>query len=97
MGRIGNCTMKVPNGKLLKVTVEFVDDVIEKVQIKGDFFIHPEESIDELETTLKGVDYTLTNVSKLVSSFFGQSELTAFGITPMAVTEAIMKCREDTS
>jgi hypothetical protein len=89
--------MKVPNGKLLKVTVEFKDDIIEKVQIKGDFFIHPEESIDELETTLKGIDYTLTNVSKLVSSFFGRSELTAFGITPMAVTEAIMKCREDTS
>lgn len=95
MGRIGNCTMKVPNGKLLKVTVEFEGNVIEKVQIKGDFFIHPEESIDELETTLKGVDYTLSNVSKLVSSFFGQGELTAFGITPMAVTEAIMKCRED--
>jgi len=95
MGNIGNCIMKVPNGKLLKVTVEFEGNVIEKVQIKGDFFIHPEESIDELETTLKGVDYTLTNVSKLVSTFFGQTELTAFGITPMAVTEAIMKCRED--
>jgi hypothetical protein len=95
MASIGNCIMKVPNGKLLKVTVEFEENTIEKVQIKGDFFIHPEESIDELETTLKGVDYTLTNVSRLVSTFFGRTELSAFGITPMAVTEAIMKCKEE--
>ncbi len=50
---------KVPNGKLLKVFVEFEDDnadikTIKDIKITGDFFMHPEEKITILENAMKG-------------------------------------------
>lgn len=89
----GNCTYKVPNGKLLKVSVDHEEDRIIKVQIRGDFFIHPEESIDELELALKDADYKKKAVNDIISKFFLQDGLVAFGITPQALADAIMMCR----
>jgi lipoate-protein ligase A len=94
MAKIGNYTYKVPNGKLLKVTVEFQERRIEKVAIKGDFFIHPEESLDELEIRLRGVEYERKAISDIVGQYFEKEGLIAFGITPKAVVDTIMKCRE---
>ena len=95
MVRSGNCTYKVPNGKLIKVTVEYEKEIINNVQIRGDFFIHPEESIDDLELALKGIDYKKKTITEIVSTFFLKNDLVAFGITPQAVVDAIMMCREE--
>ena len=45
---------KVEGGKLLVIKVDF-GDKIEKVDITGDFFAHPEESIKEIEKRLAGI------------------------------------------
>ena len=42
---------KVSGGKLLVVKVNF-EEKIENVEITGDFFAHPEESITEIEKKL---------------------------------------------
>ncbi len=94
MSKIGNCTYKVPNGKLIKVTVEHDEGRIIKVQIRGDFFIHPEESIDDLELALKGVEFSRKSATEVVSDFFLGDDIVAFGITPQALVDALMKCRE---
>ena len=94
MVKVGKCTLKVPNGKMLKVSVEFEGKRIEKVVIKGDFFIHPEESLDNLEMALKGMEYTRKGVGDAVTRFFAKKGLIAYGITPKAVTDAVMKCKE---
>ena len=49
---------KVPNGKLLKVSLDYdeVDNSIEQIRITGDFFAYPEESIELIEK--KPVSYT---------------------------------------
>lgn len=95
MVKIGHCTHKVPNGKLLKVTVEFSDDTLKKVQIKGDFFIHPEESLDELEIALANKEYSRAAIGDIVGDFFARAGVVAFGITPKAVVDAILECREE--
>jgi lipoate---protein ligase len=46
-------TEKVPGGKLLRIKVDY-DNVINSVKITGDFFLHPEESITEIENALVG-------------------------------------------
>lgn len=92
--KVGKCTYKVPNGKLLKVTVEYEEEGIEKVRIKGDFFIHPEESLDDLETALKGIEYDRKIITDKVGEFFSKEGVIAFGITPKAVVDALMKCKE---
>ena len=94
MAKVGKCSLKVPNGKLLKVTVEFHEGRIENVRVTGDFFIHPEESIEELETALKGKAYSRKSVGDAVEIFFARQGLIAFGITSQALTDAIMRCKE---
>jgi lipoate-protein ligase A len=94
LSKTGNCTYKVPNGKLIKVTVEHDEGRIIKVQIRGDFFIHPEESIDDLELALRGVEFNRKRATEVVSKFFIGDEIVAFGITPQALVDAMMKCRE---
>jgi hypothetical protein len=93
----GNCTYKVPNGKLIKVTVDHEKERIIKVRIRGDFFIHPEESIDDLELALKDVEYRKMAITDVISKFFIRDDLVAFGITPQALVDAIMMCREGVS
>jgi len=51
---VGKAQYKVEGGKLVKVQLETEGDKIKEVRIMGDFFLHPEEMIDELEKALKG-------------------------------------------
>lgn len=47
-------SQKVKEGKIVKVEVEF-DDVIKKIKITGDFFLHPEDVLDDIERSLPGL------------------------------------------
>jgi lipoate-protein ligase A len=62
---------KVPGGKLLCVEAEFSGDRIEKIRITGDFFLHPEETIDSIEKGLVGVkaDRVAAKVSEVLARF----------------------------
>lgn len=51
-------TTKVTGGKLLRVKCEVEDGVLKTVSITGDFFMHPEDGIGELEKCLVGVSVT---------------------------------------
>jgi|SRR5438445_13130023 len=44
----GFAARKVPGGKLVKAQVEY-GYILENVKITGDFFLHPEESISDIE------------------------------------------------
>lgn len=43
---------KVPGGKLVRIKVDCFDGAIRSVRIEGDFFVHPEEGIADLESSL---------------------------------------------
>lgn len=49
----GRAARKVPGGKLVKVLVRY-DKVIEEIKVTGDFFLHPEEAIVDIEKALLG-------------------------------------------
>ncbi len=46
---------KVPNGKMVCVEVEADKGITTKVKVTGDFFLHPEDSIDAVESSLTGI------------------------------------------
>ena len=46
---------KVVGGKLVSIEVSAEDNVVSGVKITGDFFLHPEERISDLESSLVGV------------------------------------------
>lgn len=58
---IGRACQKPQGCKLIKLKVEF-GSKIENVQITGDFFIHPEETIFNIEKSLIGME--VTNLEK---------------------------------
>ena len=45
--------MKIPGGKLIAAEVDVRDGIIEEIHFYGDFFLHPEEKIEELEGELR--------------------------------------------
>jgi len=47
-------SQKVREGKLVKVEVE-CGESISKIKITGDFFLHPEDVLDEIERSMLGL------------------------------------------
>lgn len=50
----GHAERKVPDGKLVRVRAEYDANTIEEVDITGDFFVDPEDGLDELTAALEG-------------------------------------------
>lgn len=46
---------KVPGGKLVTIDVEVADDVLTDVRVAGDFFIEPDEALDDIDQALRGL------------------------------------------
>ncbi len=45
-------THKIPQGKLVRISLDFDTTILQNIKICGDFFIHPEETIEEMELVL---------------------------------------------
>lgn len=65
---------KVAGGKLLRVRLSLgsVQDnkIIRAISLTGDFFMHPEEAIENLERALTNLRYESTEVRQAVNTFF---------------------------
>ena len=70
---------KVPGGKLLVAETEVIDGVLTTVKVMGDFFMHPEEAINDLEETFTGKK--ASKIDEIVEEFFGGKEITLFGVS----------------
>ena len=78
--RVGFASYKVKGGKLIQCEVTYNDNAIKKIKYSGDFFMHPEEAIEELENTLKGINFG--EVEKTILDFFATREIELFGVAP---------------
>ena len=79
---------KVPGGKLLVAETEVKDGVLTKVKVMGDFFMHPEEAIINLEEALTGKE--ASQIDDIVNGFFGGKEITLFGVSEKDFTHVLM-------
>ena len=70
---------KVPGGKLLVADTEVKDGVLTTVKVMGDFFMHPEETINDLEEALSGKE--ASQIDEIVEGFFGGKEIILFGVS----------------
>lgn len=71
----------MPGGKLIKVLTSIKNNVIEEIKITGDFFLHPEESIEVLEEKLRGVKIEEELLIKNIINEFFKSK-TLIGASP---------------
>ena len=78
--------------KLIKISMSYDDkkNVIDSIKITGDFFIHPEETIETLESNLVDTKLERNEVSKKVEVSLKDSE--AFGFDINSMTDAILGC-----
>lgn len=81
---------KVPGGKLIEVRLEY-NKCIEKLQILGDFFIHPEESLYSIESGLLNtrVDEEEEKIAEKINSIVHAKKIEMIGITPESIAKAI--------
>lgn len=75
----------VKGGKLIRVKAEFQGDTIKKIRITGDFFLHPEDKIDDVENGLKNV--CVREVRKKLEEILKDVEY--IGFTPETLAQAV--------
>jgi len=85
---------KVPDGKLLKINADIdeTNDTIKDININGDFFAYPEESITELEKMLRQKNFKRNDLIKIITTFIETKKVQFIGIDAESLTEAIMRC-----
>ena len=89
----GQAVYKVPGGKLLKVSVDFEEDVIERVKVSGDFFAHPEESIELIEEALVGAMIG-PELEELLEDLIEENGIELYGVDVESIVTAIHLARE---
>ena len=82
MNGLGRVEFKVPGGKLIAAEAEAEGGRIVRVKITGDFFMHPEEAIEELEDSLTGVPMDEWSLEEAVNGFFGGRSIELIGVSP---------------
>ncbi len=81
---------KVPGGKLISVKLNY-GRKIKSIQILGDFFLHPEDTIYKIENALVGTSISASNgeMAGKISRALAMSNAELIGVTPEAIVETI--------
>ncbi len=81
---------KVPGGKLVGVKLSY-GRKIKSIQILGDFFLIPEETVFKIEKALVGTSVRASNdeIVGKINKVIAMSGAEMLGITPEAIAETI--------
>jgi lipoate-protein ligase A len=88
-----NIVHKVPQGKMLRIEAEITDSIINNIKITGDFFIHPEGAITEIEDFL--IKKNVRNIEQELNTFLDKKNIRVIGFTPADLQEALLKNIKD--
>jgi lipoate-protein ligase A len=79
----GSATRKIPGGKLIRVDAQYAER-LERVKITGDFFLHPEETLDRIEARLAGAALPLdrAGLALSIAACLQENQAELIGITP---------------
>ncbi len=86
---------KIPEGKMLKIKVNFEGHVIRSISILGDFFLHPESTIDEIEKGLTGCEANLEMITSEIQIALDRMNAVLIGASALDIAKAIMKALEN--
>lgn len=92
---IGKSIYKVPDGKLVKISLDFEDNKINSVKITGDFFLHPENGLELIEKKLVGAELSEQELVNKINEATEKNNLELFGLNSEGVTKAILMAKEN--
>lgn len=79
---------------VIELEMEIIDNKLRNVRITGDFFIHPEQALEELENVLTGVKAEITVIQDKITQLYKNQNITTPGITMENWTELFQKAIE---
>ncbi|NJD77350.1 MAG: hypothetical protein FIB08_09690 [Candidatus Methanoperedens sp.] len=87
---ITHSSRKVKEGKIVKVEVD-CEDVIKKLRITGDFFLHPEDVLDDIEKTMVGLkkDVSFETLVIKINDIVKNNDARMIGISPESIAEVL--------
>jgi lipoate-protein ligase A len=83
-------TYKVEGGKMIKVQLREREGKIQEIRITGDFFLHPEELIEELEKTLVGKPLKERDLAESIRRLIKERGATLLGAAPEDFAKCIL-------
>ncbi|MFH1977994.1 MAG: hypothetical protein ABIJ92_01565 [Candidatus Aenigmatarchaeota archaeon] len=88
----GTATEKIEGGKLITVKIDY-DNTINTIQILGDFFIHPEESIEMIEKSFlnKSIEEPRETTKDRVNRIVEENDIQLIGVTPEAIVDIVRR------
>ena len=86
---------KVKEGKLVKVEVE-CDGFIKKIKITGDFFLHPEDTLDKIEKSILGLgkDAGTEEIASRIHEIVEANDARMIGVSPESLAQVIREARK---
>ena len=91
---MGRAEYKVKGGKLIKVTLTAENRKIKEIKITGDFFLHPEAVIEDIEQALKGCLLDEQKLSNLIEDVMKDKQAVPLGVSPEDFSRCIMMAGE---
>ena len=82
--------LKSPNG-LIRIDLELDGDIISSISITGDFFMYPEDSLEQLEDILVSVKADRTSLLARVEDFYSSTGAQTPMMCPEHWVKAIMR------
>ena len=95
MERLRSADYKAPGGKLVRIRLKEDQGQIRSVEITGDFFLIPEESLGKLEKMLEDVPLREAELRLLMDRFFRGTGAKGLGVSPDDFVKAILSAREE--
>jgi len=92
---MGKATYKVKGGKMIKVNLTLNEGRIEEIKIMGDFFLHPEETIEDIERTLRGCILNEKRIGGLIRDALSRRGAVLLGASPEDLARCIMMAGEE--
>jgi hypothetical protein len=88
-----NTIYKVPDGKLLKIKLEYdTKNQIKNLKITGDFFAYPEEAIELIEEKLKDSLLKKDVLVEKINSIINENQIEFIGLNSEGLADGIMMC-----
>jgi len=91
---LGRAQYKVVGGKLIKVQLTAEDRKIKKIKITGDFFLHPEDVIEDIEHALEGCPLDEQKLTELIEDVIEEKQAVPLGVSPKDFARCIMMAGE---
>ena len=85
---------KIPEGKLLKIFLNYNEqnNSINEINITGDFFAYPEESIENLENELKNTLLKKEVLILKINDIIEKNNIEFIGLNSEGLVEGILRC-----